>query len=104
MSPKRWRSSETLNGLGGLLIQGGFELANGGEIGVLAAEEFDDLHGGTQGRQRVALEAVKRLDAADTGVGVFLEQDIKYGTGLLPIGAEFLSASFQALRKASSDV
>jgi hypothetical protein len=41
----------------------GFELADGGQVGGLAAEEVDDFDGGAEGGQRVDLEDVQRLDA-----------------------------------------
>ena len=69
-------------------------MAHGGEIGILATEERDDLYRRAQGGQGVHLENLQGLDAAEAGVGVFLEQGIEDGAGLVAIGGEDVALAY----------
>ena len=72
----------------GLLIEGGFKFANGGEVARLATEQVDDLDRRAECGERVHLQDFQRLDARDAGVGVFLQQGIEDGAGLVAVLGE----------------
>lgn len=75
-------------GSGGFLVEGGFEIADRGEIPVPPAEEFDDLHGRAVSGERVHLENLQRLNTGDAAVGIFLQQCVEDGAGLVAILGE----------------
>src|SRR5690606_984950 len=66
----------------------GFESGDGGEVAGFAAEEFHDLDGGAEAGERIDLEDVERLDAAQAAVGVFLEEGFEHGAGLVAVVGE----------------
>ncbi len=61
------------HGLGSLLVKGGFEFTDRGEIASFAAEEFHDFHRRSMGGERVYFEDLERFDTLEAAVGVFLE-------------------------------
>ena len=68
--------------------RGRFQVPNGGEVVLLAAEEIDDFDRRAEGGERVDFEDFERFDALEAGVGVFVEQRLEHGAGLVAVFGE----------------